>query len=109
MGGASHKGPETDAGAAPGHMPPGSGLPRIPGYEIQEELGRGATSTVYRVIRDDQVFALKLMNTRGERAVEGALRFRREGAAMARLKHPGLVRIFEVSESQSVPFLVMEL
>lgn len=82
----------------------------IPGYQLVQEIGRGAMSVVYRAIRAGEAYAVKVMkHTGADRSVDAALRFRREAAAMARLNHPGLVKILEVNESQGRPYLVMEL
>lgn len=82
----------------------------IPGYELQGELGRGAMSVVYRGSRDGKRYAIKVMRQGPQAdATAAALRFRREASAVARLSHPGLVRIEEVGEHAGHAYLVMEL
>lgn len=83
-------------------------VPTIGEYELAEELGRGAMSVVYRATRGNEEFAVKLMSGQAD-AVEARLLFRREAAAIARLDHPGLVRVVEAGETSGRPYLVMEL
>src|SRR4051812_30200064 len=84
--------------------------PQIPGFQVTDLLGQGAMSNVFRGTRDGRPYAIKVMRAdRQQHDVDAALRFRREAAAIARLDHPGLVKVVEVGESQGQPFLVMEL
>jgi serine phosphatase RsbU (regulator of sigma subunit)/tRNA A-37 threonylcarbamoyl transferase component Bud32/tetratricopeptide (TPR) repeat protein len=85
--------------------------PQIPGFVVTDLLGQGAMSNVFRGVREGRPYAIKMMRTDqgAHRDVDAALRFRREAAAIARLDHPGLVKVVEVGETQGQPFLVMEL
>ncbi|HVE81547.1 MAG TPA: SpoIIE family protein phosphatase [Myxococcales bacterium] len=84
--------------------------PQIPGFQVTDLLGQGAMSNVYRGTREGRSYAIKMMRADRQRHdVDAALRFRREAAAIARLDHPGLVKVVEVGETQGQPFLVMEL
>jgi serine/threonine-protein kinase len=82
-------------------------------YEVIERLGQGSMGTVYKA-RDpimgrdvaikrilDQVFT-------GQEGSEFRERFFREARAAGRLAHPGIVTVFDVSEHEGIPFLVME-
>src|SRR5439155_21888044 len=82
----------------------------VPGYEIEEELGRGGMGVIYkaRQLRPRRLVALKMILS-GEHAGPDALaRFRSEAEAVARLNHPNVVQIFEVGEHQGRPFLCLE-
>jgi serine/threonine protein kinase len=96
--------PATEVPAAP------SGWPGVPGFELLRELGRGATSVVYQVRQADtgRVVALKL--ARGDLVIgrPERARFRSEGEAVARLRHPNVVRILDIGEWDRRPFLVLE-
>ena len=81
---------------------------QIPGLEIQEEIGRGAYSVVYRVERNQRPFALKVMKDLNEDLAEAALRFRREAGVLARVRHPGLTRVMEVGQIEQRPYLIMQ-
>src|SRR5690349_13042100 len=85
-------------------------VPQIPGFQLTDLLGQGAMSQVFRGLREGRPYAIKLMRPdQKQNDVDAALRFRREAAVIARLNHPGLVKVVEVGESQGQPFLVMEL
>ncbi len=86
---------------------PGS---RIAGYECLERLGGGASGEVYRAVdrRLGRVVALKLPRFGPDPGAVERERFRREGQVLARLNDPGLVTVYEVGESDGVPYLAME-
>ncbi|MBM4320100.1 MAG: hypothetical protein FJ125_09095, partial [Deltaproteobacteria bacterium] len=70
----------------------------------------GAMSVVYRVSRNGQQLALKILALdAATQAVDVHLQFRREVAAIARLDHPVLVRVLEAGDHDGRPYLVMEL
>jgi eukaryotic-like serine/threonine-protein kinase len=83
----------------------------IPRVELLEELGRGAHSIVYRAKRDGRFYAVKLPlhGETGAKARFLAERFRREGVALARVRHPALPAVMEVGEADRTPYIVMEL
>src|SRR5207247_2152644 len=67
-------------------------------------------SVVYRAVREGEEFALKVMKEASAgHSLDARLLFRYEAAILARLSHPGLVRIFESGEHEGRPYLVMEL
>jgi serine/threonine-protein kinase len=74
-------------------------------YEILSPLGRGGMARVMRAkdLMLGREVALKLLD--GKASPELAARFDREARAIARLDHPGCVRILDSSER----YLVMEL
>ena len=79
--------------------------------EIFEEIGRGGMGVVWRgrqrgLHRDVAVKTLP----GGEFASEEArARFRREAQATARLRHPGIVAVYDVGEDDGMPYFIMEL
>ena len=84
---------------------------RISHYRILRRLGSGGMGEVYaaedeRLRRD---VAIKFISL-GKAANENARRrFEREAQAASALNHPNICTIFEVSEHEGQPFLVMEL
>ena len=80
-------------------------------YRVEARIATGGMSTVYRGldVRLDRPVALKVMDARyaGDREIH--TRFQREARAIARLKSPGLVTIYDQSNDTAHPFLVMEL
>ena len=82
----------------------------LPGYEIQQELGRGGMGVVYKArdVKLGRIVALKMV-IGGKFATEEELqRFRLEGAAAAKLDHSGIVPIYEIGESGGNHFFSMK-
>lgn len=80
-------------------------------YRVEATIATGGMSTVYRGldIRLDRPVALKVMDARYAGDREFLTRFHREARAIAKLKHPGLVAIYDQGNDPAHPFLVMEL
>ncbi|MHC4914206.1 MAG: serine/threonine-protein kinase [Planctomycetota bacterium] len=79
-------------------------------YRIVEEVARGAMGIVYRAEqrRLGREVALKVMLT-GEHASEGEVRrFTREAQALARLKHPNIVPIYDIGEVDGRHYFTMD-
>ncbi len=89
-----------------------AGMPRIAGFELLGQLGRGAMGVVYhaRQSRPAREVALKLIGG-GVLADERARAlFEREVEALARLEHPGIARVLEAGASDAgEPYFAMEL
>ena len=82
----------------------------FPEYEFEELIGVGGMGVVYRVQhrRLDRSVALKVLLPDISRDPEFAARFGREARAMARLDHPGVVRVHDFGEREGVFYLAME-
>jgi serine/threonine protein kinase len=85
--------------------------PRIPGYEIVSELGRGAMGIVYKAWQQGakRHVALKVIRDGFLAGPEHRRRFKIEAEAAAQFQHPNLIRIYEVDEHQGVMYFSMEL
>jgi serine/threonine protein kinase len=82
----------------------------VTGYTIERELGRGGMGVVYLAWQHApwRPVALKLVLA-GAHAGPAALdRFRLEGEAIARLRHPGIVRVYAVGEAGGLPYMALE-
>ncbi|WP_407564845.1 protein kinase domain-containing protein [Streptomyces sp. 184] len=79
------------------------------------QLGRGGMGTVWRAV--DEVLgrevAVKELRPLGEGAAHDAqelrLRMQREARAAARVDHPGVIAVHDVTEHEGRPLIVMEL
>ncbi len=80
-------------------------------YRVENPIATGGMSTVYRGldVRLDRPVALKVMDARYAGDQQFLARFQREARAIARLKDPGLVAIYDQGNDATHPFLVMEL
>ena len=94
----------------------GNGRLRLPAerYETLEVLGQGAMGIVYKA-RDralDRVVAIKTIHP--DQAAPGSdfstitERLYQEATAAARLTHPGIVTVYDVTMTAGVPYVVME-
>ncbi|WP_232064885.1 protein kinase domain-containing protein [Mycobacterium cookii] len=80
-------------------------------YRVATKIATGGTSTVYRGLdtRLDRPVALKVMDSRYAGDQQFLTRFQMEARAVARLKDPGLVAVYDQGLDGRHPFLVMEL
>jgi uncharacterized membrane protein YgcG len=84
-------------------------------YRLVEQIGEGATGTVYRAMSEPQseAVAIKVMrrqNGSAAAAGEGARRFEREAVAAGKLEHPNLVSMRDFGAlDDGRPYLVMDL
>ena len=88
----------------------GRRAPRVVGYEIFEELGRGGMGVVYRAYQLDlkRPCVLKMILVGGFAGDEAIERFRAEAATIARLGHPNIVQIHGMGEVEGKPYLELE-
>ena len=80
-------------------------------YRVDTLIATGGMSGVYRGLdlRLDRPVALKIMDSRYAGDSQFLTRFQREARAVARLKDPGLVAVYDQGIDGQHPFLVMEL
>ncbi len=90
--------------------PEGMALPRIPGYEVEAVLGRGGMGVVFRArhLPLRRVVALKMLLAGPYAGPHERERFRREAEAVARLRHPNVVQVYDVGDSDGRPYFTME-
>ena len=78
-------------------------------YRIDGEIGRGASSRVYRATDLNGGRAVALKVPVGETGPETLRRFLREVRLTARIIHPNVVRVLGGFEHAGLPWLVMQL
>jgi serine/threonine protein kinase len=107
----SHFGVDGEAsGAAVVRPPQPAPLPAIPGFELLEEIGRGGMGVVYkaRQVAHDRIVALKMISAGHHASEEELGRFHDEAEAIARLRHPHIVQIFEVGQVDGRYYFALE-
>lgn len=79
-------------------------------YQLEETLGQGRLSTVYRAqdLQTGRAVALKVLQPHLRAQASIVQRFKREMAAVQRLDHEAIIRIFELVETPEHLTLVME-
>jgi len=80
-------------------------------YEILEEIGSGGMAVVYKAMcnRLNRPVAIKILKDGHSQDAEFRRRFRVESQAVAMLSHPNIVSVYDVSHSDGVDYIVMEL
>jgi serine/threonine-protein kinase len=89
-----------------------SRLPQLAKYDVIEEIGHGGMATVYRATdkRLGREVALKVIHPHLRDSREVVQRFNTEARAVAMLRHPNIVEVFDVSEpDEPEQYLVVEL
>ncbi len=113
-----------DPGAATGSFdpaaaPPPSGpvtlrkrpLPTVPGYAIHGVLGRGGMGVVYRATQEGlgRQVALKMVLSGGHASAAQLERFGAEARAVAHVRHPNIVQIYDIGEHDGLPYFSLEM
>jgi tRNA A-37 threonylcarbamoyl transferase component Bud32 len=80
-------------------------------YRMLEPLGRGGMARVYRAYHSqlDRYVAIKVLRSDLVEDEEFLTRFRREAQAVAALRHPNIVQVFDFDVQGDVYYMVMEL
>lgn len=79
-------------------------------FDLLEGVGSGAFGTVYKA-RDrelDRMVAIKVPRSGSFSCQDEQERFLREARSVAQLRHPSIVSVYEVGQSDGTPYLVSE-
>lgn len=79
-------------------------------YEIQEIIGIGGMSVVYKAYDrvDARTVAVKILKDEFLANEEFVFRFKNESRAVAMLSHPNIVKVYDVSFGDDLQYIVME-
>ncbi|MCK6547498.1 protein kinase [Myxococcota bacterium] len=79
-------------------------------YRLVRRVGAGGMGIVYEAVdtNNGERVALKVLLPHAAEEAEGLLRFKREFRALARLRHPNIVRVFDSGLEDDVPYIAME-
>ncbi|MFO0880316.1 MAG: protein kinase [Gemmataceae bacterium] len=85
-------------------------MPRLPGYVLERELGRGGMGVVYLAwhLGLARHVAIKTMLAGAHASDDDLRRFQAEILAVARFHHPNIVQIHDVGTHDGLPFCVLE-
>ncbi len=86
------------------------GLPKVPGYEVTEELGRGGVGVVYKArhLRLNRPVAIKMLLAGAWASLVDRQRLSREAELVAELRHPNIVQVYDVGDLDGRPYFTME-
>jgi serine/threonine-protein kinase len=79
-------------------------------YLLLEKIGQGGMGVVFKALQEplNRLVALKMILAGAYARPKDVARFRGEGEAIARIRHPNVVQIYEADEQNGRPFLSME-
>ncbi len=80
-------------------------------YEILECIGTGGMAVVYKALchRLNRLVAVKILKPELAKDAEFRRRFHDESQAVAMLSHPNIVAVYDVSHTDELEYIVMEL
>ena len=89
-------------------MPIGPGT-KLGQYIVQDAIGEGAMGVVYRAYHPqlERTGAVKVLHGIGL-DLDSAARFRREAQAIAQLRHPNVLNVFDFGEYEGTPYMIVE-
>ena len=78
-------------------------------YEVQDFIGQGAMGVVYRAYHAEleRTGAVKVMQAITPDA-DTVARFRHEAQAIAKMRHPNIVDVYDFGEFQGTPYMIVE-
>jgi serine/threonine protein kinase len=85
-------------------------MPTVPGYDLLAPLGEGGMGVVWKArhVKLNRLVALKMVLGEQRAGSKDLIRFLAEAEAVAAVKHPHVVQVYEYGDANGRPFLAME-
>ncbi len=85
-------------------------LPKVTGYQLLRELGRGGMGIVYQARQAglNRIVAIKMIRSARIAGAGAVARFKAEAETVAQFQHPNIVQIYEVGEQDGDPYFSLE-
>jgi serine/threonine-protein kinase len=82
---------------------------KLGSYEVQEFIGQGAMGLVYRAYHAqlERFGAVKVLQGIAS-GPDAAARFRHEAQAIAQMRHPNIVNVYDFGEYEGTPYMIVE-
>jgi hypothetical protein len=82
-----------------------------PGFKVQALLGSGSFGTVFRArdVRLERDVAIKVLRREYLVSPEFVRRFEQEARALAALRHPNIVQVYDIGVSDDLVYLIMPM
>ncbi|HYM67667.1 MAG TPA: serine/threonine-protein kinase, partial [Patescibacteria group bacterium] len=82
---------------------------RLGQYEVQDFVGQGALGLVYRAFHSQlqRTGAVKVMQAIAPDP-DAVARFRHEAQAIAQMRHPNILNVYDFGEFQGTPYMIVE-
>src|SRR5438270_10287296 len=79
-------------------------------YHVIEQVGRGGMATVFKAYQPalERHVAIKVLPEFLAEDAQFRERFRREAVAIAKLRHPGILAVYDHGELEGQPYIVTE-
>ena len=79
-------------------------------YKIEELLGQGGMSAVYKAFDPNlkRVVAVKLVHSHLSSDPEFVKRFEEEASVVASMRHPNIVQVYDFNADQGINYMIME-
>lgn len=79
-------------------------------YKVEAIIGQGGTAVVYRAYQPqlERWVAIKVLKANQDKGTDFLERFRQEAKAIALLRHPNILTVYDYGEEEKMPYIVME-
>ena len=110
QGYAPHSRQQNDMSNKRASLSDSNSLPKIPGFDIAYQIGRGAMGSVYRArqIKTGRLVAIKVLSHDLSLRADLVARFEREAYALKSLSNPNIVSIIDAGHVENLHYFAME-